>query len=422
VGSNWEVDRSRVLDFQSCPRRRYFGFHFNGTGIQRKSKSLPLVFGGAFHEGVEILLQAFAWIAQGDTIELAVGRAKQFIDQSFLSLGVDLGEGEKTSLYALAEQKAIAEGLLRGWWAYEGERFLTDFEVLEVEQEGRAEMGDGITLLFRPDAVVRERATGDVYVISWKTESSHGQWSMNRAGSDMQSMSEVWGVQNEGRHRFVRDGGAYGNSVDAGSPNSGADSVEGVLYKFAVKGSRRMDDFLGFKVQDTPLAYGWRRFVDGVEEWAWKYRWPSEEEGRKMEQLPKGFQKVPIWEKFPGGVKAWVEGLASQTIRPYHLNALEGVFPQSLPVSRRGDEIESWRRQIVGQEGRVRQRARAVELDRTEEVLDREFPQHTARCFDYNSRCGFYDACFTPAVHADPLGSGLYQIRVSNHPEKGEEE
>ncbi len=199
--------------------------------------------------------------------------------------------------------------------------------------------------------------------------------------------------------------------------------IEGVLYLFVVKGQRRMDDYLGFKTQDSPLAYGWVRkgtFGDEVDEWAWKYKWASEEEGRKFQQLPKGFRKVSIWDNYPGGTKQWIEDLAAREITPRHINPFEAIFPNSLPVSRRADEIESWRRQIVSQEGRIRQRVKAVEEAHGDEAtLDREFPQHSARCFDYNSKCSFYEACFTPSVHADPLGSGLYQIRISNHPEAG---
>lgn len=199
--------------------------------------------------------------------------------------------------------------------------------------------------------------------------------------------------------------------------------IEGVLYIFAIKGQRRMDDFLGFKTQDTLLAYCWKRagVTKDEDEFAWKYKWPSEIEGRKFEQLGKGFRRFPVWEAYPGGVKAWIDSLVAREITPRHLNPFEAIFPESLPISRRADEIESWRRQIVSQESRVRQRAKAVEeAHGDEEVLDREFPQHTQNCYSYNSPCQFFDACFKPAVHADPLGSGLYMPRVPNHPsEKG---
>lgn len=212
--------------------------------------------------------------------------------------------------------------------------------------------------------------------------------------------------------------------------------IEGVLYLFAVKGQRRMDDYLGFKVQDTPLAYGWvkKGVTEEEDEWAWRYKWASEEEGKKFQQLPKGFRKVSVWDNYPGGVKGWIDSLASGQVTPRHINPFDTVFPQSMPVSRRADEIESWRRQVTSQEGRVRQRVRSVEAataanswggpwrntPELEEVLDREFSQSTARCFDYQSKCAYWDICFNPSIKADPLGSGLYQIRVPNHPsEKG---
>jgi len=95
----------------------------------------------------------------------------------------------------MEEQKAIAEGLLRAWWLSEGERFHRDFEVIEVEKEGRAGMGNNIEMMFRPDALVRERQSGDLYVISWKTTSYFSDRTINSAKVDMQSMSEVWGVE-----------------------------------------------------------------------------------------------------------------------------------------------------------------------------------------------------------------------------------
>jgi hypothetical protein len=122
-------------------------------------------------------------------------------------------------------------------------------------------------------------------------------------------------------------------------------------------------------------------------------------------------------------VKQWIADLAANKITPRNVNVFDNVFPQMMPVSRRADEIESWKRQVVSQEGRVRQRVRAIEADPTDEVLDREMPQHTARCYDYQHPCSFLPICTRPAVKADPLGSGLFEIRTPNHPsEKGDVE
>jgi hypothetical protein len=405
VSEIFETDRSGILSMQKCPRDRYYSRHFGGNGIERLRKSLPLVFGSAFHIGTEPLLR-------GEGIEVAVAAAINHLDLAFSAEGVDLEE--KQTAYAVEEQKVTAEGLLRAWWGEKGQRFLDEFEVLEVEQEGRAELAPGVVLMFRPDALVREKLTGDLYIVSWKTASTFGAYTLNSIQTDMQSMSEVWGVQEQNKH--------LGQSELSGDVLEFGPRIEGALYLFAVKGQRRMDDYLGFKVQDTPLAYGWvkKGVPQEEDEWAFRYKWASEEEGRKFQQLPKGFRKVPIWSDYPGGVKAWIDALAAREITPRHINPFEAIFPESLPVSRRSDEIESWRRQVVSQESRVRQRVKAVEeAHGDEEVLDREFPQHTANCYNYNSPCSFFDVCFKPAVKADPLGSGLYKIRQANHPEKG---
>lgn len=394
----FQVDRSRVLDFQSCPRKRYWGFHYIGTGIQRLSKSIPLVVGGSLHEGL-------AFLVSGKGIEPAVTRSQLELSLAFESKGIEI-EDMKQADYAIQEQAALVEGMLRAWELHEGARFRESFEIIECEAEGRVDLGNDIELMYRPDAVLRDKVGGDVYVLSWKSCSSYSQMTFAQASVDMQSMSECYGVQEK-----------LGLAV------------EGVLYKYIVKGRRALDEYSGQYRQDSPLIYGWVRkgVIEDEDEWAFKYKWQTEEMNPKTgkpvsTQLGKGFRKVSVWDNYPGGVKAWIDALAAREITPRHIDPFEVIFPESLPVSRRADEIESWRRQVVSQESRVKQRALAVELEPTEEVLDREFPQHTANCYAYMSPCQYHSICFTPSIKADPLTSGLYKIRTANHPERNGDE
>lgn len=429
-----QVDRSRVLSYQSCPRKRFLEYHFHGTGIQRVAKSLPLIFGSAFHAGTELLLTG--------NVEGAVLRSQLFLSNAFEEKGIGFdGETpanvEESMKYGMEEQGALAEALLRGFWAFEGEQFLKDFEVLEVEQEGRAALtpptkyeftqpygpkygsvveSDQMIWMFRPDALVRERLSGDLYVVSWKTCSMFTQRTINQCKVDMQSISEVWGVQNT-------------LTIAGVLPLQ----VEGVLYKFACKGTRRKDEYDGLYKQDSHLIYGWKKLSGGEEDWSWAYKWTDPDEinpktGKPVgHTLGKGWMKVPIWRDYPGGVKAWIEALAAGEIAPRHESALAKVFPQALPISRRGDEIERWKRQTIAQETRIGElvaiRAPWQEgLEPREEWLDENFPQYTHSCHAY-SGCPYFDCCWTPAVTADPVGSGLYKIRTeTNHPEKGDEE
>lgn len=386
----FETDRSAILSFQKCNRDRWWSRHFGGKGLQGKSKSLALSFGGSLHEGL-------APLVLGKDIEHAVLTAKLQLSLAFEEKKVETEEPKQLEMDA-KEQGWLVEALLRAWELYEGKTFRETFEVLEVEEEGRVELGDGIVLLFRPDAVLRERATGDVYVLSWKSTSAFSQMTTQQSSVDMQSMSEVYGVQEKLGLK-----------------------VEGVLYKYLVKGRRKFDDYNNRWMNDSRLIYCWKKLEAdefGLHDFAHSFNY-TDDEG-KNRRLGKGWQLVPVADHYPGGIKAWIEALAGNQITPRNVNVFDSIFPQMLPVVRREDEIESWKRQVVSQEGRVRQRVRAMAVDPSEEVLDREFPQSTARCFDYMSKCSFFEACHRPAVKADPLGSGLYEVRISNHPERGE--
>lgn len=344
------------------------------------------------------------------TVDVAVANAISYLNDQFAAhaIGFD-GElpddAQKALEYSQDEQKALAEALLRGWWTYEGESFLANFEVIEVEREGRAELDDSLTLMYRPDALVRDRQSGDLYVVSWKTCATFGKRNVDQAKTDMQSISECWGRDAQGdldRH------------------------IEGVLYKWIVKGSRRKDDWDGIYKQDSPLIYGWMRLGASPEEteWSWKYSWSDPEEinektGKPVgHKLGKGWKKVPIWSTYPGGIKAWIAALAEHQIAPTFLDALETVFPSALPVERRADEVEHWKQQVTAQEAQVEVQLCAIAPEPSAEDLDVFFPQYTASCYSY-SGCPFIDVCWggVPAAPGD-----LYQIRVANHPEKGGDE
>jgi len=358
-----------------------------------------LQFGSAFHEGVEVLFanrdmtHSPNWL-----VDQAVERAHDFLQTQFLSAAVKF-DGEETPdlQYSREEQFALAEALLRGWWAFEGESFLRDFEIVEVEREGRADLAPELTLMFRPDALVRERASGDLYVISWKTRAKHDKRSMEQDRHDMQSMSEVWGLQQSQERR-----------------------IEGVLYKYALKGIRRKDNWDGLWKQNCHLIYGWHKLGDTPEEddWSWRYAYPKED-GSGESRLGKGWKLVPIWRDYPGGVKAWIDALYHRSIFPRFLDALAEVFPSALPVERRVDEVERWRRQVIHQEKFV---AEALEILRPyqlvglppQELLDELFPQYTHSCHSF-SGCPFIPICHEGA--AAEVGE-LYQIRSANHPEQ----
>src|SRR6266705_1553475 len=96
----FETDRSGILSWQKCPRDRWYSRHFGGRGIERITKSLPLQFGAAFHEGTEQLLKHH-------DIEGAVNCALLYLDLAFSVAKVDMGDDKPTEAmvaYGIAEQ------------------------------------------------------------------------------------------------------------------------------------------------------------------------------------------------------------------------------------------------------------------------------------------------------------------------------
>lgn len=202
--------------------------------------------------------------------------------------------------------------------------------------------------------------------------------------------------------------------------------IEGVLYLFAVKGKRQLDDWDQRWKQQSHLVYAWRKVKLQDEfdnEWSWSYKWPKED-GTGNSTLGKGWKRVAVWEEYPGGVKAWIEALHERSVFPRHLDPFESVFPQSLPVERRADEVAHWKRQVVQQEMKVANSVADIEgmvgasPTLHSMALDEHFPQYSHSCHSY-SGCQFIDICWN-GVAAEP--GELYQIRTANHPESSDEE
>src|SRR6266404_9737714 len=49
------TSRSAAVTFQRCPRRRYHGYHYGGTGITKTRLAAPLATGGYTHVALAAL-------------------------------------------------------------------------------------------------------------------------------------------------------------------------------------------------------------------------------------------------------------------------------------------------------------------------------------------------------------------------------
>ena len=188
----------------------------------------------------------------------------------------------------------------------------------------------------------------------------------------------------------------------------------GVLIEGLVKGRKSVQypRESGNWYHSNVLTWAWRKVGSPPleeEQWAAKNTW-TDEYG-KPRKLGKGWQRVPAWRDYPGGIKAWVEWVLQ-----YEPGAAESCFVTIPPILRDEHEIEEWKESTVRQEVTVRD-SRFL-LKEHPEKLAVLFPKHTANgnCVR-PSECPFLDCCWGVSGD-DPLGSGRFQRRVPNHPQE----
>jgi hypothetical protein len=321
------------------------------------------------------------------------------------------------------EQACIVEQLIRGWAMTRLKPLLDEFELLEVEQE-RAftllspAMQAGwphVMFQFTPDAVLRHRATGAIEVLSFKTTSSWSWRTMMSYKLDQQAISEVVGMR------------LSANPMQA----------DGAHMEYAVKGMRRNDNRLGWKVTYNPMVRGWRNIrenqvtAEDHTQWAWSWTFPGTDpktgEPKEKRLSAHYWKPIYVWEDYPGGAKAWASALSRCEIQPECGSALEGMFfTPAEPVYKQEHELSSWLRQTRAKERGIREGERRVreviEAGDSEgfwAALDEEFDQNTDNCVGwYGGLCPMHHLCHGPmAVRENALGSGLYVLREPHHSE-----
>lgn len=469
------TDRSRLETTQRCLRARWWAYESGGgVGVAPARKSLPLAVGGAVHAGLAVLLFG---LGEDEAIEAALleleksrpggleldtaeteaqRRAVETLGSSLYAsaeeFGVPVSAQEATELIGVAEgqqaferylwteQSALVEGLVRAW-ARRRLPFLQEhYEILEVEREGEWELAPGITFMSRPDALLRRKSDNTLWIQSFKTAATWDVRKERDAQRDMQSLSE--GVEVERRLR---------------------ERVHGIRYEYLLKGQRREDRDLSARVgfgaytQGSILTRAYTctsvpqrgksigAYDLGDVCWSWDY---LKEDGSTSKLAWQNWHARPTWE-LPGGVREWVERLASsqeqfsaedptvgleprsqgwwseaQRLGTTAEHPLDTLFPPVVEVYRNDDDVRDWLEQTEQAEIGVAQASEAVEAvahlpASKRSLLNVYFPQSRHNC-TYPSECPFANTatrpgpCFGPADFV-PLESGRFVPRVPHH-------
>lgn len=319
----------------------------------------------------------------------------------------------------------------------------------------------------RHDALLLERATGYLYLQSYKTTGSWDRRKEQDAAVDMQGLSEAvdverrmeeaWKLLNSdmnkayaiaafaGDDSILRDQEGFTKTLDelvSGDIQRWLvtlpepPKILGVRYEYLLKGARRQDkrgDLApnGFPryVADTPLVRAWKQDGIAAEDRRWQpsYEW-WELSGKSRRLDYRSWQKAGVWKFMP--VAEWIGMLDSGEVTEGQydvggnpVDVLGEQFITPITVYRNSDDMLDMLEQLEAQEQQVAidvAAVYAVENDyaamRSE--LNRRFPQTRAAC-SYPGSCQMKSVCFGPqAIREDPESSGLYQIRVPNHPQE----
>jgi hypothetical protein len=179
----WRIlDSSKVQTFMECPRKYFFRYILGWT---RDAPNIHLVFGEAWHEGMERILLGDSAEQAADAFDLIFRRDfPESMDDIFFP---------KVPAVARAAFKQYKE-------VYAGDQF----EVLSTEISGTAPIGPDRVLHFRIDAIVRgadgiiglEHKTASVQSQQWRE-----QWVLSaQVGAYghvlhcLYEPSEVWGI------------------------------------------------------------------------------------------------------------------------------------------------------------------------------------------------------------------------------------
>ena len=494
------TDRSRIEQAQRCMRSRWLGYHQDGTGIESLRKPLPLAVGGSVHVGLAWLLRGhteddaataaladfatYASALEVDTTE-AAGMAPQSTLAGTLasSLGLSPEDAGIESLveqaahargdfddYLAKEQSALVEGLVRAYARRRLGPLLEQFEVLEVEREGQWELwNDGDTsgwFMSRPDALLLERGSNLLYLLSYKTAASWDIRKARDAEHDMQGLSE--GVEVERRlAAWWQEQAEYMAWTRSTSRMSmylaqcpAPPRIHAVRYEYMLKGDRRRDKELSarlgiearsqtshlirqYAAVSTPQR-GAAPYTVGDVCWSWDYT--RTEDSRDGSLAWQNWKPRAVWEQ-PGGVKAWIDKLGAaapvmsgydstvgmaprelgwqseaQALGVTRQHPFDAVFLPPMTVYRNDDDLRDWIEQTEAQERSIAEGTAVVERagdeDSRRSALNVWFPQ-TRRACEYPSTCAFVPVCYGGEdIRRDPLGSGRYRSRQANHPQE----
>lgn len=421
------TSRSAAITHQRCPRRRYLGYHYEGTGITKTKLATPLATGGYTHV-------ALAELLKGKDAFDACGLAAEQYEAECTARGLDL-ESTENQTQVMIEQRSLVVAFTHLAARRVIPQLLEEYEIVDVEREEWFVLyEDGqlvVVMEARSDGLLREKtaqvcdggvgrkpvelsSSGDLYVLSWKTAASWDRRKAREAKTDMQGLSEAYAIE-----------------LRVGEP------VMGTKMVHLLKGKRKeYPEGSGNYIQSSPLVHAWMNSAGPTPQFAWTFNWSDPDQvndwGKPVQhRLGKGWKHVFIPDVMP--VAEWVQMLDEGVVQPEAGDALDRQFVAPMPEPRSPEQKKNWLEQIEAQEVHIVDFLQQLEAppphihgagvtddvrasyneQHHEGLMNAMFPQFTHSC-NYPGHCSFWELCWSSEEVDNPIT--LYQIREPHHP------
>ena len=331
-------DRSRTTTDWDCPRKRYWQYEHNGSGITPEVDAVELFTGTVNHTGLSsIAHQHLKGAVDIDAI------TKTAYDAIFgYHCPEELEDVDSVVLYA-HEQASLTEGMLRGFFKHCWPKLMEKYEIIAIEEEmffihdqhGVGTLEGNFVMMVKPDLVLRDKTTKELVYFEYKTTSSK---------------REGWVIAWDDAVQVHSTIAAIGQSLGE-KPTS---SVIQGLYK----------GYESYGKQSSPFCYAYYKqgqppFIKP--EYSYEYR--------------NGLRRVPTWE-LEGGTKKWVENMPEAV--------LANQFPQTPPIFPNDDLITDYFMQRAMRELEIQMAKQMLSAENAElnrkVVLNGAFPQRFDRC------------------------------------------
>lgn len=376
------VDRSRVQARKQCRRKRYYGYHYDGMGLEKEGGKYEADFGQLLHTELSKMLLNGGVVVGTEQLRQSVA---EVLKRNGLLEDVDT-ENE----FLIAEQTQLAYFLLSGWQHYRQESLMKAHTVVSTEVEQKivfdpheylppdlAQIMRPVGLNIRLDAVLRNIEADSLIVLDFKTASRVGHdWEINHENS-LQSILYVRAAQRLYPEEYV----------------------EGIQYEGLVKGRRELDTarsspFNGRLIQFGSPLYGWAKG------------------GKPLEKYVAGAQRVCL-------ARNPARRATDPIFALYGHNTKE-FFPNTIPFSPLG-AMETIGGMIVAENEFANSltifneaNPNSPQRKLMEQVL---FEKNEDHCFKYGTKhpCAFVDICHKMMEEEEIMLQ--YQRRMPHHGE-----